>query len=97
VIGVHTSYFAFIIPLALIGGGFVVATTVRTAIIFASVPRGLPRPRRAQRGLHRRRVPRRIVLVTAIVAQTAMAALDPLLAASLPASARLRAPRSRTC
>lgn len=32
----------FVVPLALIGAGFVVATTVRTAIIFASVPRGLP-------------------------------------------------------
>ena len=29
-------------PLVLIGAGFVVATTVRTAIIFASVSRGLP-------------------------------------------------------
>jgi len=42
VIGPTTTYLAFIIPLLLVGGGFVVATTVRTAIIFASVPRGLP-------------------------------------------------------
>ena len=41
-IGPTTTYLAFIVPLILIGGGFVVATTVRTAIIFASVPRGLP-------------------------------------------------------
>jgi MFS transporter, DHA2 family, multidrug resistance protein len=41
-IGPTTTYVAFIVPLILIGGGFVVATTVRTAIIFASVPRGLP-------------------------------------------------------
>ena len=41
-IGPTTTYVAFIIPLMLIGAGFVVATTVRTAIIFASVPRGLP-------------------------------------------------------
>jgi MFS family permease len=42
VIGPTTTYLAFVIPLVLVGGGFVVATTVRTAIIFASVPRGLP-------------------------------------------------------
>ena len=32
----------FAIAFVLIGAGFVIATTVRTAIIFASVPRGLP-------------------------------------------------------
>ena len=42
VIGPTTTYLAFIVPLLLVCGGFVVATTVRTAIIFASVPRGLP-------------------------------------------------------
>lgn len=36
------AYAALVLPLFLIGGGFVVATTVRTAIIFASVSRGLP-------------------------------------------------------
>jgi MFS family permease len=41
-IGPTTTYIAFIVPLMLIGAGFVIATTVRTAIIFASVPRGLP-------------------------------------------------------
>jgi MFS family permease len=35
-------YLGFVVPLVLIGAGFVIATTVRTAIIFASVPRGLP-------------------------------------------------------
>ncbi|MFL5642822.1 MAG: MFS transporter [Chloroflexota bacterium] len=35
-------YFGFALSFALIGAGFVIATTVRTAIIFASVPRGLP-------------------------------------------------------
>ena len=35
-------YPGFVVPCLLIGAGFVVATTVRTAIIFASVPRGLP-------------------------------------------------------
>jgi MFS family permease len=38
----RASYIFFVIPLAFIGSGFVIATTVRTAIIFASVPRGLP-------------------------------------------------------
>ncbi len=36
------AYLGFVVPLVLIGAGFVIATTVRTAIIFASVPRGLP-------------------------------------------------------
>ena len=40
--GPGTGYVLFVLPLVLIGAGFVVATTVRTAIIFASVPRGLP-------------------------------------------------------
>lgn len=37
-----TAYPFFIVPFMLIGAGFVIATTVRTAIIFASVPRDLP-------------------------------------------------------
>jgi len=37
-----TAYIQLIAPLVLIGAGFVIATTVRTAIIFASVSRGLP-------------------------------------------------------
>ncbi len=41
-IGPDRLYLLFILPLFLVGGGFVVATTVRTAIIFAAVPRGLP-------------------------------------------------------
>ncbi len=36
------SYPGFAVSFLLIGAGFVIATTVRTAIIFASVPRGLP-------------------------------------------------------
>jgi MFS family permease len=39
--GRDTPYLAFVIPLALIGAGFVLATTVRTAIVFAATPRGL--------------------------------------------------------
>ncbi|MFL5673669.1 MAG: MFS transporter [Chloroflexota bacterium] len=35
-------YLGFALSFVLIGAGFVIATTVRTAIIFASVPRGLP-------------------------------------------------------
>jgi hypothetical protein len=37
-----TGYPFFIVPYLLIGAGFVIATTVRTAVIFASVPKGLP-------------------------------------------------------
>jgi MFS family permease len=37
-----SSYLYYIVPLALIGGGFVLATTVRTAVIFASMPSRLP-------------------------------------------------------
>jgi DHA2 family multidrug resistance protein-like MFS transporter len=40
--GRSAHYLGFVIPLALIGAGFVLATTVRTAIVFASTPRGLP-------------------------------------------------------
>jgi DHA2 family methylenomycin A resistance protein-like MFS transporter len=42
VLGPRTPYIGFGVALLLIGAGFVIATTVRTAIIFASVPRGLP-------------------------------------------------------
>jgi hypothetical protein len=41
-LGPRAPYAGFVLPLLLVGGGFVVATTVRTAIIFASVPRGMP-------------------------------------------------------
>jgi MFS family permease len=37
-----TPYLYFIVPFMAVGAGFVIATTVRTAIIFASVPRRLP-------------------------------------------------------
>jgi DHA2 family methylenomycin A resistance protein-like MFS transporter len=40
--GPDTFYPWFILPLAAIGAGFVVGTCVRTAVIFASVPRKLP-------------------------------------------------------
>ena len=64
---------AFVIPCMLVGAGFVVATTVRTAIIFASVPDGLPASAAALNessiSLGRRIG---IVLVSAIVADVAM-------------------------
>jgi MFS family permease len=41
-LGRNLVYASLIVPLILIGGGFVIATTVRTAIIFSSVSRGLP-------------------------------------------------------
>ena len=37
-----TGYLLFIVPFIAIGAGFVVGTTIRTAVIFASVPRRLP-------------------------------------------------------
>ncbi len=42
VLGPQAPYVAMALSFALIGTGFVITTTVRTAIIFASVPRGLP-------------------------------------------------------
>jgi MFS family permease len=42
VLGPQPPYVGFGVAMLLIGAGFVLATTVRTAIIFASVPRGLP-------------------------------------------------------
>lgn len=42
VAGRGASYLLFVLPFVLVGGGFVIATTVRTAVIFASVPRNLP-------------------------------------------------------
>ncbi len=41
-LGPRVPYPTLVLPFVLIGAGFVVATTVRTAIIFASVSRGLP-------------------------------------------------------
>ena len=40
-VGRGAGYWLFVVPLVFIGAGFVVATTVRTAIVFASTPRGL--------------------------------------------------------
>lgn len=38
----RANYLYYIAPLIFIGAGFVLSTTVRTAIVFASTPRGLP-------------------------------------------------------
>jgi MFS family permease len=68
-------YVLFIVPCLLVGAGFVIATTVRTAIIFASVPRGLPATAAALNEASISVGARiGIVLVTAIVADTALAA-----------------------
>jgi MFS family permease len=66
-------YLWFIVPCALVGAGFVVATTVRTAIIFASVPRGMPATAAALNEASISVGARiGIVLVTAIVAKVAL-------------------------
>ena len=82
------SYVAFIIPCLLVGAGFVVATTVRTAIIFASVPDGLPASAAALNessiSLGRRIG---IVLVSAIVANVAMSTYTASVAGMPPADA----------
>lgn len=73
VIGPSTTYLAFIVPLALVGAGFVVATTVRTAIIFASVPKGLPATAAALNEASIEVGTRAgIVVITAIVAEVAV-------------------------
>ncbi|HEY6571497.1 MAG TPA: hypothetical protein VIZ22_14485, partial [Candidatus Limnocylindrales bacterium] len=90
--GPGTGYVLFVFPLLFIGIGFVVATTVRTAIIFASVPRGLPATAAALNEASIAVGNRMgIVLVTAIVSLVSMAALDASLngvAADAAATAR---------
>ena len=69
-----TPYLAFVIPCLMIGGGFVVATTVRTAIIFASVPKGLPATAAALNEASLSVGARiGIVLVTSVVTEVALA------------------------
>ncbi|MGZ6297425.1 MAG: hypothetical protein ACXWPV_09905, partial [Candidatus Limnocylindrales bacterium] len=73
-VGPRTSYLSFILPCLLVGAGFVIATTVRTAIIFASVPRGLPATAAALNEASLAVGARiGIVLTSAIVARTALA------------------------
>ena len=79
-------YLWFIVPCALVGAGFVVATTVRTAIIFASVPRGMPATAAALNEASISVGTRiGIVLVTAIVAEVALATYTATVA-GLPAA-----------
>jgi MFS family permease len=67
-------YLLFIIPLVFIGAGFVLGTTVRTAIVFAGTPRGLPASaaavNEASVGLGSRIG---IVIATTLLASTAVA------------------------
>ena len=68
------SYLGFVIPCLLVGTGFAIATTVRTAIIFASVPEGLPATAAALNESSMTVGSRLgIVLVSAVVAQVALA------------------------
>jgi DHA2 family methylenomycin A resistance protein-like MFS transporter len=80
-----SGYVLFILPCVLIGAGFVIATTVRTAIIFASVPRGLPATAAALNEASIS-IGMRVgtVMITAIVAQFALSAFTTSVAA-LPA------------
>ncbi len=82
------SYVAFVLPCLIVGAGFVVATTVRTAIIFASLPDGLPASAAALNessiSLGRRIG---VVLVSAIVAQVAMSTYSASVAGLPPADA----------
>jgi MFS family permease len=70
---VAAGYAGFIVPCLLVGAGFAIATTVRTAIIFASVPQGLPATAAALNESSMAVGSRLgIVLVTAVVAQVAI-------------------------
>jgi hypothetical protein len=83
IISPTTSYLGFVLPFAAVGAGFVIATTVRTAIIFASVPRGLPATAAALNEASLLLGMRAGILVsTAIVGQVAMSTLAGELAAA---------------
>ena len=76
VIGPGRPTLGFGVAMLLIGAGFVVATTVRTAIIFASVPRGLPATAAALNEVSVSMGARAaLVLVTTFVAATATLAM----------------------
>jgi len=80
------SYLGFVIPCLLVGTGFAIATTVRTAIIFASVPEGLPATAAALNESSMTVGNRLgIVLVSAVVAQVAIAHYSAFVA-GLPAA-----------
>jgi len=81
VLGPRTPYIGFGVAMLLIGAGFVIATTVRTAIIFASVPRGLPATAAALNEVSvSMGVRAALVLVTSFVAATATTAYGDSLA-----------------
>jgi MFS family permease len=83
ILGPDTGYVGFIVPFLAIGAGFVIATTVRTAIIFASVPRGLPATAAALNEASLLLGMRAgILLSTAIVGQVAVSTLAGDLAAA---------------
>ena len=85
VLGRTTPYALFILPLLLVGGGFVVATTVRTAIIFASVPRGLPATAAALNEASIEVGTRAgLVVITAVIAQLAVMSFQSAQAALPP-------------
>ncbi len=70
----RANYLGFIVPCLFVGAGFVVGTTVRTAIIFAGVPRGLPATAAALNEASLAVGARiGIVLTSTIVARTALA------------------------
>jgi MFS family permease len=83
ILGREASYVGFVLPLFVIGAGFVIATTVRTAIIFASVPRGLPATAAAMNEASLQVGARAGILVsTAIIGQIGLSTLDAALASS---------------
>jgi CRISPR-associated Cas5-like protein len=86
VLGPRTPYIGFGVAMLLIGAGFVVATTVRTAIIFASVPRGLPATAAALNEVSvSMGVRAALVLITTFVAASATSAFGGSLAGRPPA------------
>jgi DHA2 family multidrug resistance protein-like MFS transporter len=87
VLGPRAQYIGFGVAMLLIGAGFVVATTVRTAIIFASVPRGLPATAAALNEVSvSMGVRAALVLVTTFVATTATSSYGDSLAGQAPAA-----------
>ena len=85
-LGPRVPYIGFGFAMLLIGAGFVVATTVRTAIIFASVPRGLPATAAALNEVSvSMGVRAALVLVTTFIATRATGAYGDSLAARPPA------------
>lgn len=82
----NAPYVIFILPFVLVAVGFVFATTVRTAIIFASVPRGLPATAAALNHASLELGSRiGIVLATAVAAGVALSAYEASLAGLPPA------------